>query len=74
MMCFHITKCCLSSSVQNIVANTYNAAILAFFVICTTVCMQYTSSSMVKIWQAAGLDLSNANPAAVGKMPMSAPQ
>ena len=36
-------------------------------------CMQYTSSSMVKIWKAAGLDLSNVNPAAVGKMPMSAP-
>ncbi|KAG7337508.1 hypothetical protein IV203_017619 [Nitzschia inconspicua] len=36
-------------------------------------CMQYTSSSMVKIWQAAGLDLSNAPPAAVAKMPMSAP-
>jgi hypothetical protein len=36
-------------------------------------CMQYISSSMVKIWQAAGLDLSNVNPAAVGKMPMSAP-
>ena len=34
-------------------------------------CMQYTSSSMVKIWQAAGLDLSGANPAALGKMPMS---
>jgi len=33
-------------------------------------CMQYTSSSMVKIWQAAGLDLSGANPAALGKMPM----
>jgi hypothetical protein len=37
-------------------------------------CMQYTSSSMVRIWQAAGLDLSNAPTAAVvGKMPMSAP-
>ncbi|KAG7339347.1 hypothetical protein IV203_025576 [Nitzschia inconspicua] len=36
-------------------------------------CMQYTSSSMVKVWQAAGLDLSNAPPAAVAKMPMSAP-
>ena len=34
-------------------------------------CMQYTSSAMVKIWQAAGLDLSN-NPAAA-KMPMSTP-
>lgn len=36
-------------------------------------CMQYISSSMVKIWQAAGLDLRNANPSMVGKMPMSAP-
>jgi hypothetical protein len=34
-------------------------------------CQQYISSSMVKIWQAAGLDLSGANPAAVGKMPLS---
>jgi TRAP-type C4-dicarboxylate transport system permease small subunit len=74
MMCFHTIQCCLSLSVQKIVANTYNVAILAFLIICATVCMQYTSSSMVKIWQAAGLDLSNANPAAVGKMPMSAPQ
>jgi hypothetical protein len=36
-------------------------------------CMQYTSSSMVKIWKAAGLDLSNVNASAVAKMPMSAP-
>jgi hypothetical protein len=34
-------------------------------------CMQYTSSAMVKIWQAAGLDLSNSPQAA--KMPMSLP-
>lgn len=34
-------------------------------------CAQYTSSSMVKIWHAAGLDLSGANPAALGKIPMS---
>lgn len=34
-------------------------------------CMQYTSSAMVKIWQAAGLDLSG-NPEAA-KMPMSLP-
>jgi hypothetical protein len=34
-------------------------------------CMQYTSSAMVKIWQAAGLDLSN-NPQAA-TMPMSPP-
>lgn len=32
-------------------------------------CMQYTSSAMIKIWKAAGLDLSN-NPQAA-KMPMS---
>jgi hypothetical protein len=36
-------------------------------------CMQYTSSSMVKIWKAAGLDLSNVNASAVAKMPMLAP-
>lgn len=35
-------------------------------------CMQYTSSSMTKIWQAAGLDLGEANPAAA-KLPMSSP-
>lgn len=34
-------------------------------------CMEYTSSAMVKIWQAAGLDLSNVPGAA--KMPMSLP-
>lgn len=34
-------------------------------------CMQYTSSSMVGIWRAAGLDLSNTPQAA--KLPMSAP-
>jgi len=34
-------------------------------------CMQYTSSAMVRIWEAAGLDLSG-NPAAV-KLPMSLP-
>eukprot|EP00536_Pseudo-nitzschia_multiseries_P009486 jgi/Psemu1/319651/estExt_fgenesh1_pm.C_2640016 len=33
-------------------------------------CMQYTSSSMSKIWKAAGLDLGEAAPAAA-KMPMS---
>jgi hypothetical protein len=36
-------------------------------------CMQYTSSSMVKIWQPAGLDLGNVNAAAVGKMHMAVP-
>jgi len=36
-------------------------------------CQQYTSSSMAKIWQSAGLDLGNTNPAAVGKLPMSGP-
>lgn len=39
-------------------------------------CMQYTSSSMAKIWQAAGLDLQNASNIATatgGKLPMSAP-
>jgi len=35
-------------------------------------CMQYTSSSMSKIWAAAGLDLGEANPAAA-KLPMSGP-
>jgi len=34
-------------------------------------CMQYTSSAMVKIWKAAGLDLSNSPQAA--KMPMGLP-
>jgi hypothetical protein len=34
-------------------------------------CMQYTSSAMVRIWQAAGLDLSNTPHAA--KAPMSLP-
>eukprot|EP00980_Cylindrotheca_fusiformis_P008226 scaffold1736_cov127-Cylindrotheca_fusiformis.AAC.40 len=34
-------------------------------------CMEYTSSAMVRIWQAAGLDLSNTPGAA--KMPMSLP-
>jgi hypothetical protein len=36
-------------------------------------CMQYTSSSMIKIWKAAGLDLSgnSAVASAVGKMPLS---
>ena len=36
-------------------------------------CQQYTATSMTKIWQSAGLDLGNANPAAVGKLPMSGP-
>lgn len=36
-------------------------------------CVQYTSSAMVKIWKAAGLDLSNASSGAVAKMPMSIP-
>jgi len=36
-------------------------------------CMQYTSSSMSKIWKAAGLDLEQSNPAAA-KLPMSGPQ
>ncbi len=35
-------------------------------------CMQYTSSSMSKIWKAAGLDLEQSNPAAA-KLPMSGP-
>jgi len=35
-------------------------------------CMQYTSSSMSKIWKAAGLDLGESNPA-VAKLPMSGP-
>lgn len=34
-------------------------------------CQQYTSSAMIKIWQAAGLDLSGSPGAA--KLPMSAP-
>mmetsp|Transcript_23727 Transcript_23727/g.66271 ORF Transcript_23727/g.66271 Transcript_23727/m.66271 type:complete len:87 (-) Transcript_23727:2155-2415(-) len=34
-------------------------------------CTQYTSSAMVKIWKAAGLDLGQAN--AAGTMPMSPP-
>ena len=34
-------------------------------------CLQYTSSSMVKIWQAAGLDLSQNPPGAVPKLPLS---
>ncbi|MGK3738464.1 MAG: hypothetical protein ACI90V_005311 [Bacillariaceae sp.] len=36
-------------------------------------CQQYTATSMTKIWQSAGLDLGHANPAAVGKLPMSGP-
>jgi len=36
-------------------------------------CMQYTSSSMSKIWKAAGLDLGESNPAATAKLPMSGP-
>ena len=36
-------------------------------------CAQYTSSSMTKIWKAAGLDLGEANPVA-SKLPMSGPQ
>jgi len=35
-------------------------------------CMQYTSSSMQKIWNAAGLDLAQSNPASA-KLPMSGP-
>jgi hypothetical protein len=35
-------------------------------------CMQYTTSSMSKIWKAAGLDLGESNPTAT-KLPMSAP-
>ena len=35
-------------------------------------CSQYTSSSMSKIWKAAGLDLGESNPAAA-KLPMSGP-
>mmetsp|Transcript_25449 Transcript_25449/g.55747 ORF Transcript_25449/g.55747 Transcript_25449/m.55747 type:complete len:334 (-) Transcript_25449:159-1160(-) len=35
-------------------------------------CMQYTSSSMTKIWKAAGLDLGESSPV-VSKMPMSGP-
>ena len=35
-------------------------------------CMQYTSSSMSKIWKAAGLDLGDSNPVAA-KLPMSGP-
>ena len=35
-------------------------------------CMQYTSSSMAKIWKAAGLDLGESSPVA-SKMPMSGP-
>jgi hypothetical protein len=34
-------------------------------------CSQYTSSAMIKIWRAAGLDLSQSPEAA--KMPLSAP-
>ena len=34
-------------------------------------CMEYTSSAMMNIWKAAGLDLSNVPGA--GKMPMSLP-
>jgi hypothetical protein len=34
-------------------------------------CLQYTSSAMVKIWKAAGLDLSS-SPEAVAKLPLSA--
>lgn len=34
-------------------------------------CSQYTSSAMIKIWRAAGLDLSQSPDAA--KMPLSAP-
>lgn len=32
-------------------------------------CAQYTSTSMTKIWQCAGLDLGNVNPAPVGTLP-----
>jgi len=35
-------------------------------------CSQYTSSAMMKIWHAAGLDLGG-TPGAVAKMPLSAP-